>query len=72
MEDQSTFIGKFQRSDTLRTVYEFVLEKVPEIGKKAVVFETVLPKQQLDESRFGETLTALNLTPRGRLIVKYS
>jgi hypothetical protein len=70
-EDKSTFVGKFKAGDTLRAVCDFVIEKVPAAAQKTIAFETVLPRQLFESSRFGEALNDLGLTPRARVIVKY-
>jgi hypothetical protein len=70
-EDRTTFVGKFKAGDTLRAVCDFVIEKVPAAAQKRIAFETVVPRQLFESSRFGESLSDLNLTPRARVIVKY-
>jgi hypothetical protein len=70
-EEKTTIVGKFRAADTLRTVYEFIVEQVPGASKRTIAFETVIPRQRFESDHFDETLLDLKLTPRARVIVKY-
>jgi thiol-disulfide isomerase/thioredoxin len=64
-------IQKFRADNTLGDVCQYVCANVAGAAKKKIAFETLMPRQRLENDRFGESLSALGLAPRAQLFVKY-
>jgi hypothetical protein len=70
-EDGMEIVQRFKARETVDAVYHFLTRTLDRAKKKPFVFETVFPKQTIDRARFGETLAALRLVPRGQLVVHF-
>jgi hypothetical protein len=70
-EDGMEIVQKFRANETVDAVYQFLARNLDRAKKKPFVFETVFPKQTIGRARFGETLAALRLVPRGQLVVHF-
>jgi hypothetical protein len=70
-EDGMEIVQKFRANETVDAVYQFLARNFDRAKKKPFVFETVFPKQTIGRARFGETLAALRLVPRGQLVVHF-
>jgi hypothetical protein len=64
-------IDKQKTTNTLRTVYNFVLEQISGASKKTIAFETVILRQRFESDQFNEILGDFAGTPRARVMVKY-
>jgi hypothetical protein len=70
-EDGMEIVQKFKANETVDAVCQFLTRNFERAKKKPFVFETLFPKQTIDRPRFGETLAALRLVPRGQLVVRF-